>query len=72
MLYIIPDKNILNVKHVKENYIRVEKARVTKHDHPCFHASPPHHQSPMITSKINTKGYIYHCLKFSEITTTPL
>jgi hypothetical protein len=64
--------NLLNMKHIIKNYIRVEKARVTKHDHLCFHAPPPYHQSPMVTSRINIKGYIYDCLKFSELTTTLL
>lgn len=29
-LYTFLDKNLLSVKHVMENYIKVEKARVTK------------------------------------------
>ena len=72
MLYILLDKNLLNINHVMENYIRVKEASVSKQDHPCFHTqeeSLPRHQSPTWVSKKSLKRNIYDRLTFSELVT---
>lgn len=45
-LYILPDKSLLNVKHVMKNYIREEEASITRQGHLRFHTqedSSPRH-----------------------------
>jgi hypothetical protein len=36
-LYTLTTKNLINVKHTIENYIRVEEVSMTRQGHPHFH-----------------------------------